>query len=79
MKDVLESLKRNEPVTLLRRGRVVGTIYPPGESPDSPSVRPGARRASAHPAFGIWKDRADLRDVRAAVDRFRKNRLYLTT
>ncbi|MBE0711765.1 MAG: type II toxin-antitoxin system Phd/YefM family antitoxin, partial [Candidatus Aminicenantes bacterium] len=26
MKDILNSLKRNEPVTLLRRGKVVGTI-----------------------------------------------------
>jgi hypothetical protein len=74
MKDVLDSLKRNEPVTLLRRGRVVGTIQPPGAPPDSPAGRAAARRASSHPAFGLWKDRADLRDVEAAVDRLRKDR-----
>lgn len=74
MKDVLDSLKRNEPVTLLRRGKVVGSIQPPGPSPDSPSGLPGARRASSHPAFGLWKDRADFADVEAAVDRLRKDR-----
>jgi hypothetical protein len=74
MKDVLDSLRRNEPVTLLRRGKVVGTIQPPGTSPGSSSGRAGARRASSHPAFGLWKDRADLRDVEAAVDRLRKDR-----
>ena len=76
MKDVLDSLKRNEPVTLLRRGRVVGTIQPPGALSDSFSGLPGARRASSHPAFGLWKDRGDLRDVEAAVDRLRKDRFH---
>ena len=74
MKDVLDSLRRNEPVTLLRRGKVVGTIQPPGGALDSPAGQPGPRRASSHPAFGLWKDRADLRDVEAAVDRLRKDR-----
>lgn len=74
MKDVLDSLRRNEPVTLLRRGRVIGIIQPPGAVPDSQGRRPAARRASSHPAFGLWKDRADLRDVEAAVDRLRKDR-----
>jgi len=74
MKDVLNSLRRNEPVTLLRRGRVVGTIQPPGASPDSPVGRPGARGASSHPAFGMWRDRPDLGDVEAAVERLRKGR-----
>ncbi len=74
MKDVLDSLRRNEPVTLLRRGRVVGTIQPPGAPPGSEAGRPGAGRASSHSAFGLWKDRAELRDVEAAVDRLRKDR-----
>jgi len=70
MKDVLNSLKRNEPVTLLRRGKMVGTIHPPGSAPTSGSDR----SASAHPAFGMWKDRSDLKDVVAAVERLRKGR-----
>jgi antitoxin (DNA-binding transcriptional repressor) of toxin-antitoxin stability system len=74
MKDVLNSLRRNEPVTLLRRGTVVGTIQPPGAAPNSKTGPPGARHASAHPAFGMWKDRADLEDVEAAVGRLRRGR-----
>ena len=70
MKDVLNSLKRNEPVTLLRRGKVVGTIHPPAAAP-APGV---AARASAHAAFGMWRDRSDLEDVEAAVERLRGGR-----
>jgi antitoxin (DNA-binding transcriptional repressor) of toxin-antitoxin stability system len=70
MKDVLNSLKRNEPVTLLRRGKVVGTIQPPAAVPD----RSSAQRASAHSAFGMWRDRPDLEDVEAAVKRLRGGR-----
>ena len=74
MKDVLGSLRRNEPVTLLRRGKVVGVIQPPGAPPVSASGSAIARGASSHPAFGLWRDRADLRDVEAAVARLRKDR-----
>jgi hypothetical protein len=70
MKDVLNSLKRNEPVTLLRRGKVVGTIQPPEVGPISGSDL----RASAHPAFGMWRDRPELEDVEAAVERLRGGR-----
>ena len=70
MKDILNSLKRNEPVTLLRRGKVVGTIQPPKASQASVSDL----RVSAHPAFGMWRDRPDLEDVEAAVTRLRGGR-----
>jgi hypothetical protein len=70
MKDVLNSLKRNEPVTLLRRGKVVGTIHPPEASPISISDQ----CASAHAAFGMWRDRPDLKDAEAAVERLRGGR-----
>jgi len=70
MKDILNSLKRNEPVTLLRRGKVVGTIQPPEASQASVSDQ----RASAHPAFGLWRDHPDLEDVEAAVERLRRGR-----
>ncbi len=70
MKDVLNSLKRNEPVTVLRRGKVVGTIHPPEAAPASSPDQ----RASAHAAFGMWRDRPDLEDVEAAVERLRGGR-----
>lgn len=73
MKDVLNSLKRNESVTLLRRGKVVGVIHPPETDPSSQGPH-RARRASSHPAFGLWKDRVDLMDVKAFVERLRGGR-----
>ncbi len=70
MKDVLDSLKRNEPVTLLRRGKVIGTIHPPEAGP----ILMSNRRTSAHAAFGMWRDRSDLQDVEGAVERLRGGR-----
>jgi len=70
MKDILNSLKRNEPVTLLRRGKVVGTIQPP----EAAQASGFNQRASAHPAFGMWRDRPDLEDVESAVDKLRGGR-----
>lgn len=70
MKDVLDSLKRNEPVTLLRRGRVIGTIHPPDVGP----ILMSNGRTSAHAAFGMWRDRSDLEDVEGAVERLRGGR-----
>jgi antitoxin (DNA-binding transcriptional repressor) of toxin-antitoxin stability system len=70
MKDILKSLRRNEPVTLLRRGKLIGTIHPPGKTPDQ---QPG-RSASDHVAFGMWKDRPDLEDVNAALEKIRGGR-----
>ncbi len=74
MKDVLDSLRRNEPVTLMRRGKVVGTIQPAGVSSGCQTGKPSDRAASSHAAFGLWRDRTDLRDVDAAVERLRKAR-----
>jgi antitoxin (DNA-binding transcriptional repressor) of toxin-antitoxin stability system len=70
MKDILNSLRRNEPVTLLRRGKVVGTIQPP----ETAATSGCDQLASAHPAFGMWRDRPDLEDVEAAVKRLRGGR-----
>ncbi len=73
MKDVLSALKRNESVTLVRRGKVVGVIHPLETDPISRGHH-RARRASSHPAFGLWKDRADMKDVKAFVERLRGGR-----
>jgi hypothetical protein len=70
MKDIMNSLKRNEPVTLLRRGKVVGMIQPP----EAASASVSGLNASAHPAFGMWKDRPDFEDVEAAIERLRGGR-----
>ena len=67
MGNILKALQRNEAVTLLRRGKPIAVIRPLTGTP--------ARKAvAAHEAFGMWKGRADLRDVEAAMDRLRKGR-----
>jgi hypothetical protein len=67
MGEVLRSLERNEPVSILHRGKEKGVIYPTGLRDDSMSVK-------EHPAFGMWKDRDDLRDVDQTVRNLRKGR-----
>ncbi len=67
-KEIVRALDRNQSVTLFYRGKIKGVIIPAARrAAATPSVR-------SHPAFGMWKDRADLKDARAAVDRLRKPR-----
>jgi len=68
MKDVLKALEKNEPVAVFYRGKKKGVIRP--DSGAKP--RPGSVRN--HPAFGIWKDREDMKDVRQFVRELRKGR-----
>jgi len=57
MKDVLAALDRKETVTILHRGREKGVIHPVGQK--------GKKRKSFKdlPAFGMWRDREDMKDV----------------
>jgi hypothetical protein len=69
MKSILRALDRNEPVTLFYRGRKKGVIQPiAGES--------SAMSAKMHPAFGMWKDRKDMKNVAAYVRRLRRGRYH---
>jgi hypothetical protein len=68
MPDVLKALDRNEPVTLLHRGKVKGVITP------RPAAGSKTRKVADHPAFGLWKDRKDLQDVDRHVRNLRKGR-----
>jgi antitoxin (DNA-binding transcriptional repressor) of toxin-antitoxin stability system len=67
MKDILRALERNESVTLLYRGRPKGIILPVGGSKARGKV-------TDDPAFGMWKDRKDMKDVDAFVRSLRKAR-----
>ena len=66
MSEVLRALDRNEPVSILHRGKPKGIIYP--------ATRENRLSVTEHPAFGIWKDRDDLEDVDQAVRNLRKGR-----
>jgi antitoxin (DNA-binding transcriptional repressor) of toxin-antitoxin stability system len=67
MGDVLKALRRNEEVTLLRRGKTIAVIRPVGGAA-------GSKRVASHPAFGMWAGRSDLADMGAAMDKLRKGR-----
>lgn len=70
MRDVLRALERNEPVTILFRGKKRGVIQP------ARAGRRSVRSAASHPAFGMWRDRKDLRSVEAAVRALRAPRAH---
>ena len=71
MKDILRALDRNEPVTIYYRGKRKGVIFPVRSS-ESPS-----RSLKEHPAVGMWKDRDDMKDGRAVMDRLRGVRRHV--
>jgi len=67
-KDIVRALEQNQSVTLFYRGKKKGVIVPASQSGGEPvSVR-------RHPAFGVWKDRFDMKDVRGALSKLRKAR-----
>lgn len=67
--EVLRCVERGETVTVTYRGRprarLVGIEESLGAAP---------KEKALSPAFGMWKDRADLADVQAHVGRLRDGR-----
>ncbi len=70
MREVLGALDRNEPVTILYRGRPKGVIHP--SSPGNNAVA----SVTEHSAFGMWKDRADMQAVEQVVRSLRQGRFH---
>ena len=66
-KRVLSAIESNEHVTLTYRGRKKAVIVPCHEEGKRLPVR-------KHAAFGMWKDREDMADVKAFVRDLRKGR-----
>jgi hypothetical protein len=64
---IMKALARNEPVTLVFRGRVAGVIQPAGPARVS-------GRTEDHASFGMWRHREDLADPGAFVRRLRTPR-----
>ena len=72
MAEVLRALDRNEPVKILYRGRERAILLP---------ARNDRRRTitvKEHPAFGMWKDHEELKDVAAHVRQLRRARFHAT-
>lgn len=68
-KDVLKAVERGETVTVLYRGKEKARILPVAQEP-------GARKLVDDPAFGMWKDRQDLKKVQKYVRELRKGRSF---
>jgi prevent-host-death family protein len=69
MKEVLSAVERGETVTVLYRGKAKARILPISEKRNDAKVK-------EHPAFGMWKDRRDMRDPKAYVRKLRQGRLH---
>ena len=66
-KDILKAVERGETVTVLYRGKEKARILPPPSKKEGKDLR-------ADKAFGLWKDRKDMRNVAAFVRDMRKGR-----
>ena len=69
--EVLRCVERGETVTVTYRGRPKARLVGIEEFPGSET-----QDKALSPAFGMWKDRADLADVRAHVRRLRDGRFH---
>jgi antitoxin (DNA-binding transcriptional repressor) of toxin-antitoxin stability system len=67
--EIIQALDRNEKITILYRGRPKAIMQPIAGQENAPAVK-----AKDHPAFGLWADRDDLKDVTAHVRELRKGR-----
>jgi len=66
--EVLRVLDRQQTVSILYRGKQVGILCPPNYR------KAKARPIQEHPAFGMWKDRKDMKDVEQFVRNLMKAR-----
>jgi hypothetical protein len=67
-KEIVKALDRNQSVTLFYRGKPKGVILPAPIPPEK------TVSAMSHRAFGMWRDRADLKDIGGYVAKLRKTR-----
>jgi antitoxin (DNA-binding transcriptional repressor) of toxin-antitoxin stability system len=68
MKHVLKAIERGETIIVLYRGKPIARILPLDRKRTDVNLL-------MHPAYGMWKDRKDLRDVSGYVRKLRQARL----
>jgi len=66
LKGVMESVDRGEEVWITNRGRVKARIVPVAAE----AVEPGV----VNPFVGMWKDRAEMKDVDGYIRKLRRGR-----
>ena len=67
--EIIRALQRNEPVTVLYRGKPAAIMQPIADEGEATVTA-----AAEHPAFGLWADRDDMKDVAAYVRSLREGR-----
>lgn len=70
MKKVMSAIERNERVILTRRSRRMAVIMPVREQDAE------KKKVADLPAFGMWADRSEMRDVSKYVRDLRKPRSF---
>jgi len=70
LRDLLKAVDRGETVTITYRGKPRAVLAPVG------MARRPRMRVTEHPAFGMWKDREDMKDPSAWVREQRSRRRY---
>ncbi len=66
LKGVMESVDRGEEVLITNRGQIKARIVPVA----SEAVEPG----EVNPFVGMWKDRAEMKDVDGYIRKLRRGR-----
>jgi hypothetical protein len=67
---IIGALKRKERVTVMYRGKPAAIMQPIDDQGGQ-----AVGRAKDHPAFGLWADRKDLKDVAGHVRQLRQGRV----
>ena len=67
MKDVLRAIDRGETVTVLYRGKEKARLVPL-------AAKEKPKKASDHPACGMWADREDMADPVAYIRKMRSEK-----
>jgi prevent-host-death family protein len=67
MKNVLAAVERGESITVLHRGKAKARLVPL-------EAKQPRGKLQADEAFGLWRDREDLRDVPRFVRKLRRPR-----
>jgi antitoxin (DNA-binding transcriptional repressor) of toxin-antitoxin stability system len=71
MKDVLRAIDRGETVTVLYRGKEKAKLVPINGT----QLPKKTLKSTDHPAFGMWKDREDMKDPAKWLQTIRRSRI----
>lgn len=67
--EIIRALERNEKITIYYRGKPKAVMLPIAKESETKPAK-----VEEHPAFGMWVDREDMKDVEGYVRKLRKRR-----